>query len=98
MDLGGEPPLRVDALPMRITTAQAADLIPAFEPPSPLWALFGAGGDALAPLGVDLLAQGPGAVVAGPPRSGRSSALLTATRSLLSRGTPVVLVAPGAAR
>ncbi|WP_244893992.1 FtsK/SpoIIIE domain-containing protein [Planobispora rosea] len=90
----GEPPLRVDALPTRITSAQAMDLAPAFEPPSPLWALLGAGGDALAPLGVDLLAQGPGAVVAGPPRSGRSSALLTATRSLLSHGTPVVLVVP----
>ncbi|MFC4057951.1 FtsK/SpoIIIE domain-containing protein [Planomonospora corallina] len=90
----GEPPLRVDALPLRITAAQAMDLAPGFEPPSPLWALLGAGGDSLAPLGVDLLAQGPGAVVAGPPRSGRSSVLLTAARSLLDRGTPVVLVTP----
>ncbi|GAA3444243.1 FtsK/SpoIIIE domain-containing protein [Planomonospora venezuelensis] len=90
----GEPPLRVDALPMRITAAQTMDLAPSFEPPSPLWALLGAGGDALAPLGVDLLAQGPGAVVAGPPRSGRSSALLTAAHSLLARGTPVALVTP----
>ncbi|GIH89620.1 FtsK/SpoIIIE domain-containing protein [Planobispora siamensis] len=90
----GEPPLRVDPLPMRITAAQAMALAPSFEPPSPLWALLGAGGDALAPLGVDLLSQGPGAVVAGPPRSGRSSVLLTAARSLLSHGTPVVLVTP----
>ena len=43
-----------------------------------------------APLGLDLLAHGPGAVIAGPSRSGRSSALLTAAQSLLSRGTPVV--------
>ncbi|MER7134369.1 cell division protein FtsK, partial [Streptosporangium saharense] len=35
-----------------------------------------------------------GAVVAGPSRSGRSSALLTAARSLLDRGTPVVVVTP----
>ncbi|MBG0827967.1 cell division protein FtsK [Planomonospora sp. ID67723] len=90
----GEPPLRVDALPRRITAAQVMDLVPSFEPPSPLWALFGAGGDALAPLGVDLLAQGPAAVVAGPPRSGRSSALLTAAHSLLAQGTPVALVTP----
>ncbi|MFI7533311.1 FtsK/SpoIIIE domain-containing protein [Streptosporangium sp. NPDC049376] len=90
----GEPPLRVDALPMRITSAQALELVPSFEPPSPLWALFGVGGDSLTPLGVDLLAQGPGAVVAGPSRSGRSSALLTAARSLLDRGTPVVVVTP----
>lgn len=89
-----EPPLRVDALPMRVTAEQALELAPSFSPPSPLWALFGVGGDALAPLGVDLLAHGPGAVVAGPARSGRSSALLTAARSLLAAGTPVALVTP----
>jgi S-DNA-T family DNA segregation ATPase FtsK/SpoIIIE len=93
-DEHAEPPLRVDALPMRITSAQAAELDPSFEPPSPLWAMLGVGGDALAPLGVDLLAQGPGAVIAGPSRSGRSSALLTAARSLLARDTPVVVVTP----
>ncbi|MEO3808797.1 FtsK/SpoIIIE domain-containing protein [Sphaerisporangium sp. B11E5] len=86
--------LRVDALPMRITATEALALAPGFTPPSPLWALFGAGGDSLAPLGVDLSGQGPAAVVAGPARSGRSSALLTAARSLLSRDTPVVVVAP----
>jgi S-DNA-T family DNA segregation ATPase FtsK/SpoIIIE len=91
---GGAPPLRVDALPMRITAAQTLALDPEFAPPSPLWALVGAGGDALAPLGIDLQAQGPGAVIAGPSRSGRSSALMTAARSLIARGTPVVAVAP----
>ena len=88
------PPLRVDALPTRITAAQVRELVPSFRPPSPLWALFGAGGDSLAPLGVDLLAQGPGAVVAGPARSGRSSTLVTAARSLLERDTPVLVVTP----
>ncbi|MCW2880051.1 MAG: segregation ATPase FtsK/SpoIIIE -like protein [Sphaerisporangium sp.] len=86
--------LRVDALPMRITSTQTLDLSPGFKPPSPLWALLGAGGDSLAPLGVDLLAQGPAAVIAGPSRSGRSSALLTAARSLLGRDTPLAVVAP----
>ncbi|GAA3130247.1 hypothetical protein GCM10020001_060190 [Nonomuraea salmonea] len=90
----GGPPLRVDALPLRITATQAMELEPGFSPPSPLWALIGAGGDALAPLGLDLLAQGPGAVVAGPSRSGRSSVLVTAARSLIAQGTPVVAVAP----
>ncbi len=90
----GEPPLRVDALPTRITAPQALELDPSFAPPSPLWALFGVGGDSLTPLGVDLLAQGPGAIVAGPSRSGRSSALMTAARSLLAQGTPVALVTP----
>ncbi|WP_285773336.1 FtsK/SpoIIIE domain-containing protein [Microtetraspora sp. NBRC 13810] len=86
--------IRVDALPMRITVEQAMELSPSFVPPSPLWALLGVGGDALEPLGVDLLAQGPGAVIAGPARSGRSSALLAAARSLLAQGTPLVVVAP----
>lgn len=79
---------------MRVTASQALDLVPAFIPPSPLWALIGAGGDALEPLGLDLLAQGPGAVVAGPPRSGRSSILLTAAQSLMANGTPVIAIAP----
>ncbi|MEU7886187.1 FtsK/SpoIIIE domain-containing protein [Microbispora bryophytorum] len=89
-----EPPLRVDALPMRITASQALDLAPSHRPPSALWALLGAGGDALTPMGVDLQGQGPAAVIAGPPRSGRSSALVTAARSLLDRGTPVLVVTP----
>jgi S-DNA-T family DNA segregation ATPase FtsK/SpoIIIE len=86
--------LRVDALPMRITSTQTLELAPGFKPPSPLWALLGAGGDSLVPLGVDLLAQGPAAVIAGPSRSGRSSALLTAARSLLGQETPLAVVAP----
>ncbi|MEV0196933.1 FtsK/SpoIIIE domain-containing protein [Nonomuraea sp. NPDC050691] len=90
----GEPPLRVDALPMRITAGEAEALAPGFSRPSPLWALVGAGGDALAPLGIDLYAQGPGAVIAGPSRSGRSSVLLTAAHSLIAYGTPVVAIAP----
>ncbi|MGW4797525.1 FtsK/SpoIIIE domain-containing protein [Nonomuraea sp. NPDC004297] len=90
----GTPPLRVDALPTRVTAAQTLALDPGFEPPSPLWTLVGAGGDALTPLGLDLRAHGPAAVIAGPARSGRSSALLTAARSLIARGTPVVAVAP----
>jgi S-DNA-T family DNA segregation ATPase FtsK/SpoIIIE len=90
----GEPPLRVDPLPMRITAAQTLALDPTFRPPSPLWALVGAGGDSLAPLGLDLMAQGPGAVIAGPSRSGRSSVLMTAAESLISQGTPVIAIAP----
>src|SRR5262249_5734978 len=57
-------------------------------------ALVGAGGDQLGPVGVDLVAEGPGFVVAGPPRSGRSTALLTMAQSLLEQDVPVVLVTP----
>ncbi len=87
-------PLRVDALPARVTADQAMNLVRGFQPPSRLWALLGAGGDALAPMGVDLLGQGPAAVIAGPSRSGRSSTLLTAAQSLLDRDVPVLVIAP----
>ncbi|HZR49962.1 MAG TPA: FtsK/SpoIIIE domain-containing protein [Streptosporangiaceae bacterium] len=86
--------LRVDALPMRTTIAETLALNPDFKAPSPLWALVGAGGDELGPQGIDLGAEGPGVVLAGPPRSGRSTALTTMARSLLRSGTPVLAIAP----
>jgi S-DNA-T family DNA segregation ATPase FtsK/SpoIIIE len=87
-------PLRVDALPPRTTIAQSLALDPEFRRPSPLWALIGSGGDELGPQGVDIGAEGPGVVVAGPPRTGRSTALATMTVSLLDAGTPVLVIAP----
>jgi DNA segregation ATPase FtsK/SpoIIIE, S-DNA-T family len=91
---GEQRPLRVDALPPRITLAETWRLVPGFTPPSPLWALVGAGGDELGPLGLDMQDEGPGLTVAGPPRSGRSSTLLTMATSLLSSGTPLVVLTP----
>jgi DNA segregation ATPase FtsK/SpoIIIE, S-DNA-T family len=87
-------PLRVDALPARITAAQTWQLDPGFAPPSPLWALVGAGGDELRPQGLDVRDEGPGLVLAGPPRSGRSSTLMTMARTLLANGTPVLVITP----
>jgi S-DNA-T family DNA segregation ATPase FtsK/SpoIIIE len=87
-------PMRVDALPPRVTAAEAHGLEPGFSPPSHLWALVGAGGDELAPVGADLLACSPGFVVAGAPRSGRSTVLAVMTRSLTGHGVPVVLLTP----
>jgi DNA segregation ATPase FtsK/SpoIIIE, S-DNA-T family len=92
-------PLHVDELPVHVTYAEALDLDPDFVAPSPLWALVGAGGDELGPIGIDLLAEGPGFTVAGPPRSGRSTVLMTMVTSLLDPkigdGTvPVVLICP----
>jgi S-DNA-T family DNA segregation ATPase FtsK/SpoIIIE len=87
-------PLHVDALPVRVSAEQAGGTDPEFVAPSALWALVGVGGDELGPVGVDLLAEGPGFVVAGPPRSGRSTALLTIVHSLLVRDVPVVVVTP----
>ncbi|MEU3097478.1 FtsK/SpoIIIE domain-containing protein [Streptomyces sp. NPDC006967] len=90
----GRRPLRVDALPSRITAADALALEPDFAAPSPLWALIGVGGDELRPVGIDLEEAGPGFVIAGPPKSGRSTVLVAAAQTLLRSGTPVVLVAP----
>jgi S-DNA-T family DNA segregation ATPase FtsK/SpoIIIE len=87
-------PMRVDALPQRITLSEVMALEPDFTPPSPLWALMGVGGDELAPVGIDLRDAGPGFVIAGPSKSGRSTTLITATCSLLARGVRVVMVAP----
>ena len=87
-------PLRTDLLPVRTTVAETLALDPGFTPPSPLWALVGTGGDELGPVGIDIEADGPGVVVAGPPRSGRSTALLTMTSSLLRSGTDVLVIAP----
>ena len=87
-------PLRVDALPPRITVAETYRLDPDFAPPSPLWAMVGAGGDELSPQGIDVAEEGPGIVVAGPPRSGRSTTLITMARSLIAQQTPVLLIAP----
>jgi S-DNA-T family DNA segregation ATPase FtsK/SpoIIIE len=87
-------PLRVDALPSRISFDDVWRLDPDFAPPSPLWAMVGAGGDELAPAGLDVHADGPGLVVAGPPRSGKSTTLLVMAHSLLRAATPIVVIAP----
>jgi DNA segregation ATPase FtsK/SpoIIIE, S-DNA-T family len=92
-------PLHVDELPVRITYSEALSLDADFKAPSPLWALVGAGGDDLGPVGTDLLADGPGFTVSGPPRSGRSTVLMTMVRSLLDPAVgegrvPVVLICP----
>ena len=87
-------PLRVDALPPRITLAETYRLDPDFAPPSPMWALAGAGGDQLSPQGIDVRDEGPGVVVAGPARSGRSTTLLTMARSLIAAQTPILVITP----
>jgi S-DNA-T family DNA segregation ATPase FtsK/SpoIIIE len=89
----------VDELPVRVTYREAMSLDPEFTAPSPLWALVGVGGDTLAPIGIDLLNEGPGFAVAGPPRSGRSTTLRTMVQSLLDPSVggglvPVVLITP----
>ena len=86
-------PFRVDVLPKRIEFTEAWGLLDA-APPSRLWGMAAVGGDQLTALGPDLAQGTPAFVIAGPPRSGRSTALLTMTRSFLSIGTQVIVAAP----
>jgi DNA segregation ATPase FtsK/SpoIIIE, S-DNA-T family len=102
LDLGAEltareaavPPerraLSLDVLPDQISYLDALALHHTDVPLRPLVAV---GGDTLTSLGPDL-ADVPTFVVAGPPRTGRSTALLTACMSLLAAGTGLVVLAP----
>jgi S-DNA-T family DNA segregation ATPase FtsK/SpoIIIE len=85
-------PFGVDVLPSRIGFDAAWSLRAAS--PAPLWGMVAVGGDRLSALGPDLSVGAPAFVIAGPPESGRSNALLTLAASYLARGTEVVLVAP----
>ncbi|RLV56878.1 cell division protein FtsK [Aeromicrobium phragmitis] len=85
-------PFRVDVLPTRITVDEALRLVEP-DPLPPLWALAGVGGDELTALGLDL-ARTPVAIVGGPPRSGRSTVLLSLAESLLRGGAELVVATP----
>ncbi|MFE0425530.1 FtsK/SpoIIIE domain-containing protein, partial [Streptomyces sp. NPDC058953] len=84
-------PFRLDALPDELTFEDAWRRRP--REVSPLWAMAGVGGDELTAVGTDL-SRVPSFLIAGPPRSGRSTVLLTMARSLLAHGTGIVVVAP----
>ncbi|MDQ6615858.1 MAG: FtsK/SpoIIIE domain-containing protein, partial [Actinomycetota bacterium] len=84
-------PLRVDVMPAVVAfdDVWGPDL-----PSSPLWVLVGIGGDDVKPVGLDLALEGPGFVIGGPPRSGRSSTLLALVASARRQGTAVIFIAP----
>lgn len=86
----GRRPIRLDVLPDRIGYADALALHTHGGPMRPLVAV---GGDTLTSLGPDLT-DVPTFVIAGPPRTGRSTALLTAAHSLLAAGTGLIVLAP----
>ena len=85
----GPRPFRVDVLPRLITTAHARALGAAAS-----GVALAVGGDELRLRGIDLAVDGPGFTIAGPPRSGRSTALLALAAFLREAGTPVCLLAP----
>ncbi|MEV8114567.1 FtsK/SpoIIIE domain-containing protein [Streptomyces xiamenensis] len=86
-------PFRIGQLPGLIGFTEAMEQLPA-EQRRPLWALLGIGGDAAAPLGYDFASGGGSFLVAGPPRSGRSTTLAAMSVSLLLGGTSLVVITP----
>jgi S-DNA-T family DNA segregation ATPase FtsK/SpoIIIE len=81
------PPRRVEPLPASVALASLAGS-------HGTEVVLGLGGDELDPLVVDIAETG--FVIAGPPRSGRSTALLTIARQLQSSGCRVLAIAPRA--
>ncbi|MGH8775803.1 MAG: FtsK/SpoIIIE domain-containing protein [Jiangellaceae bacterium] len=88
----GRRPRRVDELPVTITYADAMALADA--PAARTELLVGVGGDTLGLRTVDVMTDGQGFLVVGPPRSGRSSALQTTVEFALAQGWQAVVVAP----
>jgi len=68
------------------------------RPPGARVVTLGVGGDVLGPVDLDLTADGPGLLVAGPPGTGRSSTLLVIADGLAAAAPrpPLVLVLPRA--
>ncbi|WP_369392457.1 FtsK/SpoIIIE domain-containing protein [Streptomyces sp. CG1] len=84
-------PNRIAVLPTELSFDQAWEMV---GTPAPMWALLGVGGDDLEPVGADLLGDQPTFLVAGPSRSGRSTALGVMAESLLRGGTELVIGTP----
>jgi len=86
-------PFRVDPLPRRVRASRLS-LPPPGPDLSPSWALVGVAGDELTPVGIDPVVEGGGLLVAGPPGSGRSTALATMALHLAAADRPVAVVTP----
>lgn len=87
-------PHRIDELPVAISLDEALSYEPSDAALSPTFIPIGVGGDTLSLEGFDPLMTGPGFLVAGPPRSGRSSALLVPINSHLALRHDVLVFAP----
>jgi S-DNA-T family DNA segregation ATPase FtsK/SpoIIIE len=89
----GRLPRRIDPLPEEVTATEVEAYRRQAKADGAATCVLGVGGDELAPVDVDLADLGPAFVIAGPPRSGRSTALTTMVTSLGGR-LPVVAIAP----
>jgi S-DNA-T family DNA segregation ATPase FtsK/SpoIIIE len=88
------PPRRVDALPTSIDVECAEALRRKPRPERRACVLLGVGGDELAPVDLDVVDVAPAFVVAGPPRSGRSTALSRIVSGLVEEGVQVAALLP----
>jgi S-DNA-T family DNA segregation ATPase FtsK/SpoIIIE len=84
-------PGKIAAMPTQLTFEQAWASVSGVTNG---FALIGVGGDELTPVGVNLLTEQPTFLIAGPSRSGRSTALRVVAESLLRSGTELVIGAP----
>lgn len=85
-------PQRIDELPASLGIAEAMKLDA--HSPSPTFVPVGVGGDTLSLQGFDPVRDGPGFLVAGPPRSGKSNALRIIVRQQLERRRQVIVFTP----
>ncbi|MDH2413243.1 FtsK/SpoIIIE domain-containing protein [Nocardioides sp. CER19] len=84
-------PFRLDVLPARITMSEALGL---GEPPAGTTIPVAVGGDTLALRGLDAVDNGPGLLVTGGRRTGRSTTLRTMAAFALAAGWKVVVITP----
>jgi DNA segregation ATPase FtsK/SpoIIIE, S-DNA-T family len=80
-------PFRIRPLPTRYPAPKTFDLRPG-------QVLLGVGGDAADPIVIDLTANAGRFLIAGPARSGRSTALIGIVEQLTSAGSRLLLAAP----
>jgi S-DNA-T family DNA segregation ATPase FtsK/SpoIIIE len=86
-------PFRIETLPSAVSFKEAyARTAPGDR--RPMVGMVGLGGDNVAPVWVDFSGVAASYVIAGPPGSGRSTALASLAVSLLRGGTGVVALAP----
>jgi len=85
-------PRRVDELPVIVSLTDAVALRE--EAPNGTELLVGVGGDTLEVRSIDVERDGPGVLVVGPQRSGRSTALLATVLDATERGWRVTVLAP----
>ncbi|MFI1380147.1 FtsK/SpoIIIE domain-containing protein [Embleya sp. NPDC020886] len=86
-------PFRISEMPTLIGFQEAHDRVPQ-SLRRPFHALLGVGGDAVEPLVHDFADGGGSFMVAGPPRSGRTTTLAAMCVSLLMSGTRLIVLTP----